>query len=168
MNNHSAFVDLIGEMSKIYQVIDDDSSKISTSFKSAIHLVESVTENVNNNTDNYDATDGFVLTDEMAEDIAEEATEFGIRYILENFTQEDIQEKGSGIYQLVTDAVYQFIKDEIGDLIYPWDPGCDTSNHVYQMVAWSQVWEGIDMVLAASLTMEEKLREVGMSVKDFI
>lgn len=113
------------------------------------------------------------ITSNDAEDIAVEAREYGICYILENFDREAVIEAGSNLYQVVSDKVYQFIEDTLYEN-YNFGDGWDEMMHgavidvISEQISWSEIWEAIDMVLEAPITFEEKLREIGMSITDFI
>lgn len=112
-------------------------------------------------------------TDNETDMLAEDARNWGYDYILEHYDRYDIQDMGSWIYQVVSDEVYQYIRDVIiNEYDFSdddWDMMYDAlADIVYSRVDFSYVWDAIDVVLNAPQTMEEKLAEVGMSVRDFL
>lgn len=113
------------------------------------------------------------VTENETDMMADEAKDWGYTYILEHYDRTDIQEMGSSIYQEISEKVYQYIRDTvINEYDFSdeeWDIMYDAiADLVYERVDFSYIWEAIDEVLDAPVTFEEKLAEVGMSIKDFL
>lgn len=109
----------------------------------------------------------------LTNSIAEDAEDYGIEYILNHYDKQSIEDIGDGIYQKVSEKIYEYIKSVIYDMykdsLYDVDSICDEiSDIVYERVNLNRVWESIDHILDAPVTIEDKLNEVGMSSADFL
>lgn len=105
--------------------------------------------------------------------LADEAQEWGRNYILEHFDRYELQEIGSYIYQKVSDEVYQYVRDTIiNEYDFSedgWEMMYDAlADIVYAKIDFDSIWDVLDDILNAPVTFEEKLAEVGMSVRDFL
>lgn len=105
-----------------------------------------------------------------AEIIAERIEEYGREYILEHYDKYDIQEKGSFIYQKVSDKLHDYLSkllleeyDFDDEVIYE-----SLADDIFDSINFSSIWEVIDDIIQAPVTMEDKLKDVGMSEKDFL
>lgn len=113
------------------------------------------------------------VTENETDMLADEATHWGYQHILNDYYKEDLYLMGSYCYQKISDEVYQYIRDLIINEYDFSDDGWDImydalADLVYERVDFSYIWQAIDEVTNAPMTMEEKLAEVGMSVKDFL
>ena len=85
-----------------------------------------------------------------------------------------IQDTGSYIYSLIDDKIYEFSQSIIQEMlkdnyILPYGKTeDDVISEIISFIDMSIIYEAIDEILNAPITMEEKLAEVGMSIKDFI
>ena len=98
-------------------------------------------------------------------------------YVLEHFNRYDIQEMGSCIYNVVDEKAYDLLCNYINELhenYYfdeEYDEEYDVDNYAekyYRDIDIYCIDEIIDDILNAPVTMEEKLADVGMSIKDFL
>lgn len=113
------------------------------------------------------------VTENETDMMADDARDWGYDYILSNYNKADIQDMGSSIYQEVSEKVYQYVRDTIiNEYDFTeddWDMMYDAlADIVYERIDFTHVWEAIDEVLNAPVTFEEKLAEIGMSVRDFL
>lgn len=97
-------------------------------------------------------------------------------YVLEHFNRYDIQEMGSCIYNVADEKAYDLLCNYINELhenYYfdeEYDKEYDVDNYAekyYRDIDIYCIDEIIDDILNA-VTMEEKLADVGMSIKDFL
>lgn len=97
-------------------------------------------------------------------------------YVLEHFNRYDIQEMGSCIYNVADEKAYDLLCNYINELhenYYfdeEYDEEYDVDNYAekyYRDIDIYCIDEIIDDILNA-VTMEEKLADVGMSIKDFL
>ena len=98
-------------------------------------------------------------------------------YVLEHFNKYDIQEMGSCIYNVADEKAYDLLCNYINELhenYYfdeEYDEEYDVDNYAekyYRDIDIYCIDEIIDDILNAPVTMEEKLADVGMSIKDFL
>ena len=97
-------------------------------------------------------------------------------YVLEHFNRYDIQEMGSCIYNIADEKAYDLLCNYINELHenYYFDEEYeeyDVDNYAekyYEDIDIYCIDEIIDDILNAPVTMEEKLADVGMSIKDFL
>ena len=94
-------------------------------------------------------------------------------YVLEHFNRYDIQEMGSCIYNVADEKAYDLLCNYIDELHenYYFDKEYDVNNYAEKYYGDIDIYcidEIIDDILNASVTMEEKLADVGMSIKDFL
>ena len=98
-------------------------------------------------------------------------------YVLEHFNRYDIQEMGSCIYNVADEKAYDLLCNYINELhenYYfdeEYDEEYDVDNYAekyYRDIDIYCIDEIIDDILNAPVTMEEKLADVGMSIKDFL
>ena len=94
-------------------------------------------------------------------------------YVLEHFNKYDIRESGSNIYSVIKEKAYDILCDCINDLYesYDFDEEFDVNDYAekyYEDIDISCVDEIINDILNAPVTIEEKLADVGMSIKDFL
>ena len=98
-------------------------------------------------------------------------------YVLEHFNRYDIQEMGSCIYNVADEKAYDLLCNYINELhenYYfdeEYDEEYDVDNYAekyYRDIDIYCIDEIIDDILNASVTMEEKLADIGMSIKDFL
>lgn len=114
-----------------------------------------------------------IETLQEAEDVARRVEEYGREYIFEHYDKYDIQEKGPSIYQEVSDKLYDYLSEM---LLEEYDFGEDsciisktlTDTIFDSMINFSIIWETIDDIVQAPVTMEDKLKDVGMSERDFL
>ena len=98
-------------------------------------------------------------------------------YVLEHFNKYDIQEMGSCIYNVADEKAYDLLCnyiDELHENYYfdeEYDEEYDVNNYAEKYYGDIDIYcidEIIDDILNAHVTMEEKLADVGMSIKDFL
>lgn len=98
-------------------------------------------------------------------------------YVLEHFNKYDIQEMGSCIYNVADEKAYDLLCnyiDELHENYYfdeEYDEEYDVNNYAEKYYGDIDIYcidEIIDDILNAPVTMEEKLADVGMSIKDFL
>lgn len=95
-------------------------------------------------------------------------------YVLEHFNKYDIQEIGSNIYDAIKEKAYDILCDCINDLYESFDyneKDYDVNNYAeeyYEDIDIYCVDEVIEDILNSPVTFEEKLADVGMSIKDFL
>ena len=94
-------------------------------------------------------------------------------YVLEHFNRYDIQEMGSCIYNVADEKAYDLLCNYIDELHenYYFDEEYDVNNYAEKYYGDIDIYcidEIIDDILNASVTMEEKLADIGMSIKDFL
>ena len=94
-------------------------------------------------------------------------------YVLEHFNRYDIQEMGSCIYNVADEKAYDLLCNYIDELHenYYFDKEYDVNNYAEKYYGDINIYcidEIIDDILNAHVTMEEKLADVGMSIKDFL
>ena len=95
-------------------------------------------------------------------------------YVLEHFNKYDIQEMGSCIYNVADEKAYDLLCnyiDELHENYYFDEEYYDVNNYAEKYYGDIDIYcidEIIDDILNASVTMEEKLADVGMSIKDFL
>ena len=95
-------------------------------------------------------------------------------YVLEHFNKYDIQEMGSCIYNVVDEKAYDLLCnyiDELHENYYFDEEEYDVDNYAekyYEDIDIYCIDEIIDDILNTPVTMEEKLADVGMSIKDFL
>ncbi len=94
-------------------------------------------------------------------------------YVLEHFDRYDIQEMGSCIYNVIEEKAYDLLCDYIDKLHedYDFEEEYDVNDYAekyYEDIDIYCIDEIIDDILNAPVTMEEKLADVGMSIKDFL
>ena len=94
-------------------------------------------------------------------------------YVLEHFNRYDIQEIGSYIYNIADEKAYDLLCNYIDKLHedYDFKEEYDVDNYAKKYYGDIDIYcinEIIDDILNAPVTMEEKLADVGMSIKDFL
>ena len=95
-------------------------------------------------------------------------------YVLEHFNKYDIQEMGSCIYNVADEKAYDLLCnyiDELHENYYFDEEEYDVDNYAEKYYGDIDIYcidEIIDDILNAPVTMEEKLADVGMSIKDFL
>lgn len=95
-------------------------------------------------------------------------------YVLEHFNRYDIQEMGSCIYNVADEKAYDLLCnyiDELHENYYFDEEEYDVDNYAEKYYGDIDIYcidEIIDDILNAPVTMEEKLADVGMSIKDFL
>ena len=97
-------------------------------------------------------------------------------YVLEHFNRYDIQEMGSCIYNIADEKAYDLLCNYINEFDelhenYYFDEEYDVNNYAEKYYGDIDIYcidEIIDDILNAPVTMEEKLADVGMSIKDFL
>ena len=95
-------------------------------------------------------------------------------YVSEHFNRYDIQEMGSCIYNVVDEKAYDLLCnyiDELHENYYFDEEEYDVDNYAekyYEDIDIYCIDEIIDDILNTPVTMEEKLADVGMSIKDFL
>lgn len=95
-------------------------------------------------------------------------------YVLEHFNKYDIQEMGSCIYNVADEKAYDLLCnyiDELHENYYFDEEEYDVNNYAEKYYGDIDIYcidEIIDDILNAPVTMEEKLADVGMSIKDFL
>lgn len=104
--------------------------------------------------------------------IAEEAT---IRFIEDNFDKYTLKELGSTIYQKIDDKVYEIADENLNR----YDISFDSSNNlnnirnkillaIINRVNFNSIYEIIEEILDCPITCNEKLKDIGMTEKDFL
>ena len=95
-------------------------------------------------------------------------------YVLEHFNKYDIQEIGSNIYDVIKEKAYDILCDCINDLYESFnynEKDYDVNNYAeeyYEDIDVYCIDEVIEDILNSPATFEEKLADVGMSIKDFL
>ena len=108
-----------------------------------------------------------------SKDIVDEVENLLKDYILEHFNRYDIQEIGSYIYNIADEKAYDLLCNYIDKLHedYDFEEEYDVDNYAKKYYGDIDIYcinEIIDDILNAPVTMEEKLADVGMSIKDFL
>ena len=108
-----------------------------------------------------------------SEDIVDEVENLLKDYVLEHFNRYDIQEIGSYIYNIADEKAYDLLCNYIDKLHedYDFEEEYDVDNYAKKYYGDIDIYcinEIIDDILNAPVTMEEKLADVGMSIKDFL
>ena len=108
-----------------------------------------------------------------SKDIVDEVENLLKDYILEHFNRYDIQEIGSYIYNVADEKVYDLLCNYIDKLHedYDFEEEYDVDNYAKKYYGDIDIYcinEIVDDILNAPVTMEEKLADVGMSIKDFL
>ena len=108
-----------------------------------------------------------------SKDIVDEVENLLKDYVLEHFNRYDIQEIGSYIYNIVDEKAYDLLCNYIDKLHedYDFEEEYDVDNYAKKYYGDIDIYcinEIIDDILNAPVTMEEKLADVGMSIKDFL
>ena len=108
-----------------------------------------------------------------SKDIVDEVENLLKDYVLEHFNRYDIQEIGSYIYNIADEKAYDLLCDCIDKLHedYDFEEEYDVDNYAKKYYGDIDIYcinEIIDDILNAPVTMEEKLADVGMSIKDFL
>ena len=108
-----------------------------------------------------------------SKDIVDEVENLLKDYILEHFNRYDIQEIGSYIYNIADEKAYDLLCNYIDKLHedYNFEEEYDVDNYAKKYYGDIDIYcinEIIDDILNAPVTMEEKLADVGMSIKDFL
>lgn len=108
-----------------------------------------------------------------SKDIVDEVENLLKDYVLEHFNRYDIQEIGSYIYNVADEKAYDLLCNYIDELHedYDFKEEYDVDNYAKKYYGDIDIYcinEIIDDILNAPVTMEEKLADVGMSIKDFL
>lgn len=108
-----------------------------------------------------------------SKDIVDEVENLLKDYVLEHFNRYDIQEIGSYIYNIADEKAYDLLCNYINKLHedYDFEEEYDVDNYAKKYYGDIDIYcinEIIDDILNAPVTMEEKLADVGMSIKDFL
>lgn len=108
-----------------------------------------------------------------SKDIVDEVENLLKDYFLEHFNRYDIQEIGSYIYNIADEKAYDLLCNYIDKLHedYDFEEEYDVDNYAKKYYGDIDIYcinEIIDDILNAPVTMEEKLADVGMSIKDFL
>ena len=108
-----------------------------------------------------------------SKDIVDEVENLLKDYVLEHFNRYDIQEIGSYIYNVADEKAYDLLCNYIDKLHedYDFEEEYDVDNYAKKYYGDIDIYcinEIIDDILNAPVTMEEKLADVGMSIKDFL
>lgn len=108
-----------------------------------------------------------------SKDIVDEVENLLKDYVLEHFNRYDIQEIGSYIYNIADEKAYDLLCNYIDKLHedYDFEEEYDVDNYAKKYYGDIDIYcinEIIDDILNAPVTMEEKLVDVGMSIKDFL
>ena len=108
-----------------------------------------------------------------SKDIVDEVENLLKDYVLEHFNRYDIQEIGSYIYNIADEKAYDLLCNYIDKLHedYDFEKEYDVDNYAKKYHGDIDIYcinEIIDDILNAPVTMEEKLADVGMSIKDFL
>ena len=108
-----------------------------------------------------------------SKDIVDEVENLLKDYVLEHFNRYDIQEIGSYIYNIADEKAYDLLCNYIDKLHedYDFEEEYDVDNYAKKYYVDIDIYcinEIIDDILNAPVTMEEKLADVGMSIKDFL
>lgn len=148
LNAHTSFSDIMNELEIIIDQIVDSAMEVKEERKTSI-------------------------TENETEILAEEMEEFGRQYIYEHYDSYDIKELGSDLYQIVSEKTYENLNEHIRDKYDFSEDNWDMmygaiADIVFERINFSKIWEAVDDILEAPSTMEDKLRDVGMSMKDFL
>lgn len=108
-----------------------------------------------------------------SKDIVDEVENLLKDYVLEHFNRYDIQEIGSYIYNIADEKAYDLLCNYIDKLHedYDFEEEYDVDNYAKKYYGDIDIYcinEIIDDILNAPIIMEEKLADVGMSIKDFL
>ena len=108
-----------------------------------------------------------------SKDIVDEVENLLKDYVLEHFNRYDIQEIGSYIYNIADEKAYDLLCNYIDKLHedYDFEEEYDVDNYAKKYYGDIDIYcinEIIDDILDVPVTMEEKLADVGMSIKDFL
>lgn len=91
-------------------------------------------------------------------------------YIMNNYDRYDIQEYGSYIYQMIQEKAYDFASEVVNEaedeyIISDEDAVIET---IMEEIDFDSLYDLVEDILNAPITMEEKLADIGMSMRDFL
>ena len=92
-------------------------------------------------------------------------------YIQDNCDRYVIHEYGSYIYQMIQEKAYDFaseVVEEAKNDDYMIDDEESVIETIMQEIDFDSLYDLVEDILHAPITMEEKLTEVGMSIRDFL
>lgn len=92
-------------------------------------------------------------------------------YITDNYDKYDIEEYGSHIYQMIQEKAYDFAFEVVEEakeeyeMLYNEEKIIET---IIEEINFNSLYDLIEDIVNAPITMEDKLSEVGMSIRDFL
>lgn len=92
-------------------------------------------------------------------------------YIQDNYDRYTVHEYGSYIYQMIQEKAYDFaseVVEEAKNDEYIIDDEESVVDAIMQEIDFDSLYDLVEDILHAPITMEEKLAEVGMSIRDFL
>lgn len=92
-------------------------------------------------------------------------------YIQDNYDRYTVHEYGSYIYQMIQEKAYDFaseVVEETKNDEYIIDNEESVVDTIMQEIDFDSLYDLVEDILHAPITMEEKLAEVGMSIRDFL
>lgn len=93
-------------------------------------------------------------------------------YIQENFDRYYIQEHGEYICQIIEEKAYDIIEEVLEDAREQYNIADekidDIVETIFKEIDFDSLYELVDDIEDAPITMEEKLADIGMSISDFI
>lgn len=92
-------------------------------------------------------------------------------YIQDNYDRYTVHEYGSYIYQMIQEKAYDFaseVVEEAKNDEYIIDDEESVVDAIIQEIDFDSLYDLVEDILHAPITMEEKLAEVGMSIRDFL
>lgn len=109
-------------------------------------------------------------TESEAEDLADEAEQYGRDWIYDNYGKSDIEDLGDFLGEKVLDELVDWVEVTVLDRYdFPdQDIFADFVDSVIAHIDLGHVLSIADDILEAPTTMVEKLRDIGMSERDFL
>ena len=92
-------------------------------------------------------------------------------HILDNYDKQELKESGHYIYQIVQEKAYELASEALKEAEEEWIVPSETDElieAILKEIDFDSIYDTIDNILDAPITMEDKLSEVGMSIRDFL
>lgn len=111
------------------------------------------------------------ITEEEADDIVSDAERFGYDWIYNHYGKHDIEEDGDLIVTRVVDKIADYLDERLHEDydFEDWPEMYDALMEILmEKIHLDYVLSVIDEIMQAPVTIEEKLRDIGMSQNDFV
>lgn len=91
-------------------------------------------------------------------------------YIQDNYDRYIVQEYGTYIYQMIQEKAYDIASEIIEEAKDEYDIQDEDAviEAIIEEIDFDSMYELVEDILHAPITMEEKLADVGMSIRDFL